>query len=485
MNTNRIAGAAALLALASTAVFIGSPAMAEPSPEPTTAPPPVSDVERARESLDYLMNKYRVSQGEAMRRLKLQERSSDIIKKVRDQVGDELFDVYIDQANDGKLTFLTSRPDDGAKALTALSADVAETRFVQSKHTAKQLEAARLATEKKLAGKKDVVVYTDKRTETVAVRYSGVDAKAAADVRSSAGTVAGEAVQVTVDTSGPAPAGEQKICTLLSCDPPARGGIRMHIRRDIGTFGSCTVGYNVRGSNNWGYVLTAGHCVEKAGAGRNYAYHNGLPFAWEKAANGNDNDPSAAPDLRYYNNDPNGNFYDWAILPFQTDGMNWSGYWLRGQHNLVASSCTSPSNSPCYNGNPYAILGVQSWWDMAGGTIVCGTGTGTGTVYPKEDTGYSYGTKCGEIKSVFMLNYYGDGGGRGIKVDICTRPGDSGGPLFSQLQGKAYGILSGGPPGTGPCVANEYSVYASVEQVLAHAKTKTGLTFNVITTSNG
>ncbi|MFG2043788.1 trypsin-like serine protease [Dactylosporangium sp. NPDC048998] len=487
MRTGRIAKTATVFTIASAAVLFGTPAMAEPSPDPTSTPtsntPLVNDVDRARESLDYLMNKYGVTQDEAMRRLRLQERSPEIIKKVRDQVGDELLDFHIDQANGGKLVFLTSKPDAGAKALASVSTDAAEARFVQSKHTAKQLEAARLATEKKLAGKADVTVFADKRTETINVKYSGTNAQVAVEVRTLAGNVAGEAVQVNVDTSGPAPAGEQKACYLLSCDPPARGGIRMHVRRDGGDFGSCTVGYNVRGSNGWAYVLTAGHCVADT-TRRQYTYHNGLPFTWEKAADGQDEHNANAPaDTRYYSNAPSGNFYDWALLPYQTDGINWSGYWLRGQHNLVASSCTT-SPSPCYSGNPYAILATQSWWDMSAGTIVCATGTGTGTVY-SENVGYQYGTRCGEIASVFMLNYVGDGGGRGIKVNICSRKGDSGGPLFSQLQGKAYGILSGGPAGNGSCVANEYSVYASVEQVLSNAQTKTGLTFNVINTSNG
>lgn len=480
-------GAAAILIATFTS---GVPAQADPRPGPTTGPPPntppASDAVRARESIDYLMTTYHISQDEALRRLRLQARAAGIVDRVRGAVGDELLDFYLDQRSGGRLTFLTSKPEAAAKSLGLVSTDLGETRFVRSKHTAAQLAQARAEVAKKVAGKPAVQVWTDTATETVKVRYLGTDRKVAAQVRSSAGKVAKGNVAVAVDTPGP-PKGVQRACALLDCDTPIRGGVRMHVRRDNGTWGSCTVGFTIRGSNGWSYLMTAGHCVTVPGPKRQYMFHNGLPLVWEKAADGYDeHDPNAPADDRYFINQPTGLFRDYALVPFQTDGMNWSGYWLnnRGAHNLVASSCVSPSNNAC-SGNTYAMQGVYRWQDMGRYFVVCATGTGTGVIY-SQDVGYRYGTHCGEINSTMMTNYSGAGvDGHGIQVNICSRDGDSGGPLFSQIDSTAYGILSGGPPGSGACGTGEYSVYSPVELDLIHAQSRTGITFHVITTANG
>jgi hypothetical protein len=172
-----------------------------------------------------------------------------------------------------------------------------------------------------------------------------------------------------------------------------------------------------------------------------------LPVAWEKSAT-NDSDRGSRPDDRYWNNDwPR---YDWTMLPYQTDGKNWVGYWLdaRGNHNLVHSECTGSSNQPC-SGGEYQIKGMYTYSQIGIGWIVCGTGSGTEVVYPKTNAGFTPGTRCGHImsKSVDQGDYYDTNSiwGFGIQADICTREGDSGGPLFSQIDGMAYGILSGGP----------------------------------------
>jgi streptogrisin C len=496
-------GAAAMLFATLT---FASPALAEPSPDPTTGPPPntpaVSDVDKARESLDYLMNTYKITQDEALRRLRLQARASGIVGKVRGSVGDELIDFWMDQDNGGKLTFLTSKPDVASKSIAALSPDLTETRFVQSKHTAAQLKAAQAAAEKLMAGRKDVKVELDASTETIRVRYSGTDKSLATQVRTAAGKTVGDGVEVAVDTSGPEDQGVQHSCSLLSCDTPMRGGVRMHFHRDPndprGDWGSCTTGFNIRSNTGWSFILTAGHCVQLAGPRRNYAYHNGLPLVWEKASPGySDNDPNAPSDHAYWNNNPGTNFTDWALMPYQTDGMNWSGYWLnQAAHNLVASSCTSTSQNTCNGSTTYAMQGVYPWSAIGTGWVVCATGTGTKVIYPDEDTGYSYGTRCGTVQRKNQNGYcqscYGSNG-QGIKVNICGRDGDSGGPLFSQLDSMAYGILSGGLTKHGPCTtaADDYSVYSSVEIDLANAahnvtqETGVTTTFWVIDTATG
>jgi len=494
MRTGFLSRTAAVttVAVAVTTVLAGSSALAEPSPEPTTGPPPnsvtVSDVERARESIDYLMTTYGVSQNEALRRLRLQARAAGIIAKVRGAVGDDLLSFSIDQKTDGKLTFLTAQADVAGKAIAP--ADFTETKFVKSRFTAKQHKEALAAVQQRMASRSGVETYTDFDTETIIVRYPTTEAAVATQVRGLAGRSSTHGVPVSVETPAPPPPGQQKACALLSCDTPIRGGVRLHIRKDNGDFGSCTAGFNVRGSNGWKYILTAGHCVLGVDkGGRQYAFHNGLPVVWEKAADGYDaNNPSSPPDVNYSINQPSGWFNDWALLPFQTNGHDWLGYWQRptAPHNLVASSCISPSNQPC-SGNTYAIQGVYRWDDIGSNFVVCATGTGTSVVYPDTNTGYSYGTRCGVITTKYMDNYYfaNTSTGKGILVNICGRDGDSGGPLFSQIDSTAYGILSGGPPTSGACSTSEGSVYSSVEFDLINARDRTGFTYNVITTSNG
>ncbi|WP_143162965.1 S1 family peptidase [Couchioplanes caeruleus] len=468
-------------------------ALADPITVPAPEATPVSDVQRARESIDYLMATYQVSQDEALRRLRLQERADDLVDAVRASVGEELLDFRIDQKDGGKFVFLTSKPDIASRALASVGGGSADAEVVRSKHSAAELEAARSAVAKRLSDKPAVEVWTDPATETIRVRYSGTDRRTASQVRTSAGRVAGDDdVVVAVDTSGPPPRGEQKFCdSPLSCGQGAAGGMRMHIRRDDGTWGSCTAGFNVRGSNGWVYLLTAGHCVEgKHKKKRQYAYHAGLPLVWEKARDGFDeHDPTAPTDSRYFKNDPGGNFLDYALLPYQTDGMNWSSYWSNGRtaHNHVVSQCVNPFADGCVGGNFGITDVVRDWESVPVGAVLCATGTGTGVLYP-ENVGYTHGTRCGIVQNKTMNDYSNEGGGRGIKVDICGRPGDSGGPLFSQLRGRAYGILSGGPPESGPCRTNgppEYGVYSLVTDALADLKERTDITFNIITTVNG
>jgi streptogrisin C len=141
-----------------------------------------------------------------------------------------------------------------------------------------------------------------------------------------------------------------------------------------------------------------------------------------------------------------------------------------------------------------AITGKRTYGELQSGWIVRATGTGSGDVYT-DDVGYVAGTHCGSIVTTQMDTYQSaEPWGWGIKVDICSRDGDSGGPLFNQVDHMAYGILSGGPPRDdgrnpfGPCDLSqpwEYSVYTSIDEDLKQATSQTGVTMSLITTPNG
>lgn len=252
-----------------------------------------------------------------MRRLVLQSRAAAMIDAVRSAVGDELLDVWLDQDNGGRLSFLTSRLEE-ARASLGSEADSGEILVIRGRHTATELRGAEETVRTRLGTEiKDVEVGIDWHNESIAVRYGGTDAARGAAIRSLAGSVAGAQIPVVADTSGPPPPGQQRGCTILACDPPMRGGVRLHIHRDLGHAsgprGSCTTGFNIRGSNGWLYVLTAGHCVTNSGSGRALAYHNGLPVAWEKSTT-NDTDFLAPANTNYSNNTPPR--YDWALMPY-------------------------------------------------------------------------------------------------------------------------------------------------------------------------
>lgn len=501
------------LVLILAAALAGYPARAEPAePAPASAavtsgrPANSSSEPRLDESLEYLKTTYKLDEAEARRRLELQSRAAGLADRARAAVGEELLDVWMDQAGGGKLTLLTSEPE---KARTALgeSAD-AQIRLVKSRFTAAQLETARREVATRLAGVKGVTVNLDPRAESIRVRYlTGPRRADTGNVRRRSGSQTAGGVPIQVDIRPSPPPGEQRSCDIMACDTPMRGGLRLHIKRDTGDWGSCTSGFNLRGSggsgDGWVYLLTAGHCALTPGPKRQCFYHNGLPVVWEKAASGSESGClTGEGNTNYAKNLINGQLIDYAILPYYTEGANWSGYWLNGRsrHNLVQAQCVSPTAKPCTSGT-YAISGLYAWAQIQTGWIVCSTGTGTNEVYnSKVPTGYVPGTKCGEISSKTCSDYYNcnpSGYGQGIAVNICTRAGDSGSPLFSQLDSRAYGILSGGPSRDGlPCDLSsylEYSVFSPLmgdgtgghPGILDYASRATGVTMNLITTAGG
>jgi streptogrisin C len=501
---NRLAVTAVVGALVmSFASFAAYPAQAEPAEPASPSAAPVaggSSEPRLYESIEYLKTTYHIGTAEARRRLELQAAAAGLADKARAAVGDELLDVRLDQAGGGKLTLLTSEPERARAALGA-SAD-AQVRLVRSKFTAAQLEAARHEVSTRLAGVGNATVGLDPWSESIRVHYyTGSGRTDAADVRRRSGSRAAGAVPVQVDIGPRPPKGEQRSCDIMACDTPMRGGLRLHIKRDNGEWGSCTSGFNLRGEG-WVYLLTAGHCALLPGPKRQCFYHNGLPVAWEKASSGSESGcRTGTGNTNYAKNVTSAQLIDYAILPFYTEGASWSSYWLTGRsrHNLVQSQCVSPSAKSCTSGT-YAISGLYAWNQIQTGWVVCSTGTGTHEVYTKEvPTGYVPGTKCGEISSKTCTDYYTcdpSTYGQGLAVNICTRAGDSGSPLFSQIDSKAYGILSGGPSRDGlACdLSNqlEYTIFSPLQGdggnhpgILDYASNATGITMNLITTAGG
>jgi streptogrisin C len=76
-------------------------------------------------------------------------------------------------------------------------------------------------------------------------------------------------------------------------------------------------------------------------------------------------------------------------------------------------------------------------------------------------------------------------GGQPLVQVTHLRDGDSGGPLFSEIDSKAYGILTDGSTVSGACPSNppgtEYSRYTPISNVFSMAHQQTGYYFNVRT----
>ncbi len=222
------------------------------------------------------------------------------------------------------------------------------------------------------------------------------------------------------------------------------------------------------------WVLTAGHCMATK-TNNTPTQHNGTPV------------------LQQHGIEKNSYPYDYAALPYVDDAA--ADRWLEGQtgRNRVLKYCRnggmdSNFDTPCgeqaTSVDEY-ITGTRALAEIKAGWVVCATGTGSNVVnYPDSHdsgagTGYLVGTRCGRVLSTDV----------GINTDICARPGDSGGPLFSQVDHTALGILEGSQQSRqGACQAGELNNYVPVETVITDLNARIagqGSVFSVITTPNG
>ncbi|MGN9766104.1 trypsin-like serine protease [Micromonospora sp. SD12] len=421
-------------------------------------------------SVSYLRDRYRVDADEAARRLALQELSAPLAARLATEFPAAYGGMWLDQAAGGVLTVAATSVEPVRAALAGMP-DAARVRVVPVRHPLRQLTeaATRLATTLDATAGADVLV--DERANEVvvltgdriatddprlagALRAAGVPARAQARI---AGTVV------------------QKACDPRDCaQAPMRGGIRLDVPRDDDTVGGCTTGFNVVAGLRDPYVLTAGHCVV---GGR----HQLVDRTWHRFLG-----PkvpvtveSSRPGLA-----ENAYPYDYAIMPYQAGALGLWAYPAGATQvpSLVNYWCVPDSTGCATRGSrDVAVTGHVPWSAIQPGWVVCATGAaytpkdGEQHVDSGAGAGYVPGTRCGEI--------IGKSSG-GIDVRICARPGDSGGPLFTEADGKALGILSHGDPGQGPCTnPNERNSYAPVSTILdrANARTYGGLRLRLAT----
>ncbi|MFR9776764.1 trypsin-like serine protease [Micromonospora sp. MS34] len=435
-----------------------------------TARPVAEVAQDAPASVSYLAGRYRVSRDEAARRVALQELSASLAASLAAGFPDTYAGMWLDQAHGGVLTIGATSTAPIATAVAGLP-DAAHMKVVPVRYPLRRLTeaAARLAADLSVTAGTDVVV--DEQANEVVV-FTG-DVLAADDARL-AGALAAAGV--------PARARLRKdpSAILKSCDPrycaqaPMRGGIRLDIPRDDGTVGGCTSGFNLRASNGAYYVLTAGHCV--VGGRHQHVDQTWHQFLGPKVPVGVE---STSPVLAENTTLPN----DYAALPYQADARDLWAYPQRpttDAPSLVNYWCVADNPACATSGShDVNVTGVTPYGSVQTGWIACATGSAytpkAGETYVDSGAGAGYvpGTRCGEIIST---------AGGGITVRVCARPGDSGGPLFTESDGKALGILHDGDPGSGPCTnPDEKNTYAPVSLIVDRLNARTGLGFQVTT----
>jgi len=188
-----------------------------------------------------------------------------------------------------------------------------------------------------------------------------------------------------------------------SFDPPMRGGVKMFSTSDT-AITYCTTGFFARttGLPHSPYIVTAGHCVTEAGNsgawsakfanGRTHALTNGGLFKVNIAG-----DMSALKMV---------NVSTWKPHPW-----------------IVVQDGPSTTYRP-----RYTIAGTAA---SHVGMHVC-------------HTGITSGTHCGTIQKLHVHVYYNKsrtvGAGDQVQVSMCSKSGDSGGPVFASH--RALGTLS-------------------------------------------
>ncbi|ONI80930.1 hypothetical protein ALI22I_46245 [Saccharothrix sp. ALI-22-I] len=456
------------------------------------APPGRGTVDPASvaESVRYLVETYGVSEREALRRLELQNEAVRLDQVLRKENAAQYGGMWLDQTS-GVLVVATTEPAAVRSHLKDLP-DRAHVRTQPVRHSLADLTAAKDRIATKVGAGPDAVylpAVNERDNEVVLWERTWV-----AQEKFSVAQEGDAARQAIADESGvtvrtkvlpkPTPLSTPNVdwgfCHPLYCTNygPMRGGLRLDMQRDNGTWGGCTAGFNLRttggGFPGKGWLLTAGHCMATK-TNNVPTQHNGNPV------------------LQQHGIEKNSYPYDYAALPYVDAAAE--NTWLASQtgRNRVLKYCRngggdSNADTPCgqqaTSVDEY-ITGIHTLAEVKAGWVVCASGSGSSAVnYPASvdsgaGEGYLVGTRCGRVLSTDV----------GINTDICARAGDSGSPLFSQVDHTALGILEGSQQARhGICYAGELNNYVPIDTILTDLSARAasqGSKFSVITTPNG
>jgi streptogrisin C len=440
-------------------------------------------------SIAYLRAQYGVSQTEAQRRLRLQQLAPSIDAQLTKSFSNVYAGMWFDQVAGGILQIDSTSPAAIVSVVKA-SPDAAHIRVQAVPYSLTQLNATRATLDAQINANGYIAdVITDPAHDDVVV-YQRVGATAAgANARTSAAlssaekavtatnarvnalvaAVHGQAV-VRQQVVGAAKSGLTTAVAAtagcpVACPPPLRAGARLDVKRTVAAndsddlnqlWGECTNGFNVTSASGGHYLLTAAHCmVGSDKTGINSTYDNARRLISTEVVdfeNGSATGASTYP-------------VDYSIQPISNVAY-WQG---TSAKNQLADYCWLGMStlSKCATQN-IAVAGYVAYANVIVGTVLCATGTGDNDANNGyKSSGAAPGTRCGEVTS---LN-------GGVVTNICSRKGDSGGPLFSEVTHLAYGILNSGTVGSGPCPTSkpgsEWSQYSPVDKILANVNAQT------------
>lgn len=501
-----------LLSVAPGAVFAAAPSFH------TTLDPSA-----VHESMQYLTDTYGVSEREALRRLELQNDAQKLDALLKVEHPESYGGMRMDHDDGGKLVLSMTRPTDAQPYILSMP-DRAHVQTRTVAHSLRQLEIVRKDLSKRVGEGIDSIYLTaineqnnsvvlwerrwvaESKAKGTWARESGARAPMVSSATDYKKVVAVEHVNAQAAVTAAPMTIERRVlpkphqaftpyvdwgyCHPLYCKSGyggMRGGLRLNIKRDNGTWGGYTSGFNVRTTGgsvaNWAWVLTAGHCV--VGKTNNTAvHHNGYNILHQHGV------------ISGYVMERNAYPYDFAFINY-LDGTQ-AANWLNNQsgRNKVMKYCRnggqdSDADTPCGTQAVTAteyVTGYHTLSEIKAGWVVCATGTGSDVSnYPESyDTGagddYLVGTRCGKVLSTDV----------GINTDLCARRGDSGGPLFSQIDHTAYGILEGNQQDrSGPCYSGELNNYSPLSKIYEQVDIwrnngyTGGSTFRIITSSLG
>jgi streptogrisin C len=480
----------ASLVVAATVVSATGGATAAPSARTTLDPAAVA------ESVRYLVDNFGVDEREALRRLELQHEAVRLDGVLREENPAEYGGMWLDQTS-GELVVAMTDPTAAKRRLQELP-DRAHVRTQSVRHSLADLTATKDRLAAKVGAGPEAVylpAVNERDNEVVLWERSWVAREKAVVAQTQAVAQEGDAARRAVaDESGvtvrtkvlpkPNPLSatypDQGACHPLACGGygPMRGGVRLDMKRDNGTWGGCTAGFNLRSSGGGhpgrGWVLTAGHCMATK-TNNTPTQHNGVPV------------------LQQHGIERNSYPYDYAALLYVDTPTRHA--WLENHtgRNRVLKYCRnggtdSNADTPCGEQATSAdeyITGTHTLAEVKAGWVVCATGSASNAIdYPGAidsgaGQGYLVGTRCGRVLSTDV----------GINTDICARAGDSGGPLFSQVDHTALGILEGNQQARlGACASGELNNYVPIDTILndIHSRYQSlRAKFSVITTPNG
>jgi hypothetical protein len=420
---------------------------------------------QVRAAIAALVDKYGISEPEALRRLSLQREAYRLRDRLVARHADHYAGMWLDQDGGGTLVVAATNPRALQPALAG-AADRARVRVVAAQRPWRELRATRDRITGRLgepALGQGVDVGIDARTNTVRVRrptrplapLAGVVDRAVRGEPPAAVAVSTYRPGEPKSATGTRGSGAAVDCQPLACDTPMRAGVRLDIQRDDRTWDGCTSGFNLTGADNGlDYVLTAGHCVwgrfhERADT----TLHNGLPVGAE-VVNGR---IAAVVDSTW----------DYAVIPYAVhNGNSWASYWMHersGRNRVVEfTGCARDpaAGNAAWKCDSFAhfMTGVEA--NPLDGSVACATGAGTGGQF---GTGAPLdripGTRCGIAQFPGII---------ATTVSICSAPGDSGGPLYDPATDRAIGILHAGSaavPGN-TCKSPGTSTYHNVSFIL-------------------